>query len=152
MNEWVTKRLKESEGVDVEVRRKWWITLIWYYGFCASRELGDPGNRENGKIFWRDAVKVKDPPPEKWQEEQWGAALKWFYDELASRDQAGREMRSAIRRRHLAYPSERAYMAWLRRFQAFVDPLDAMMAQEYHVVRFLTYLAEERRIAQSGQN
>lgn len=43
MREWVTECLKDYEVVDVEVRRKWWITLKWYFGFCAKHDLGDPG-------------------------------------------------------------------------------------------------------------
>ena len=43
-------------------------------------------------------------------------------------------------------------MAWVRRFQAFLHPKDAMNATEEGVVRFLSYLAEESEIAATGQN
>ena len=41
MNEWIAERLRDYEVVDVEVRRKWWINLKWYFGFCAKNELGE---------------------------------------------------------------------------------------------------------------
>jgi integron integrase len=43
-------------------------------------------------------------------------------------------------------------MNWLRRFQAYLHPKDAMGAESADVVRFLTYLAEEREISPTGQN
>ena len=61
-------------------------------------------------------------------------------------------MRKAIRQRHLAYTTEKAYMAWLRRFQAFLHPKDVMDATGAEVVRFLSHLAEEAGLAPSGQN
>ena len=61
-------------------------------------------------------------------------------------------MRKVIHQRHLAYATEKAYMAWVRRFQAFLHPKDTMDATEEEVVRFLSYLAEESEIAATGQN
>lgn len=124
MHDWVKVHLKAYSGASVEERRAWWITLKWYFGYCAKKELGEPTNRDNGKIFWRDAVLCADP--EDWQKAQWGDALKWFFEELAARDVAGAKLRSALRRRHLAYTTEKAYMSWLRRFQAFLHPKEAM--------------------------
>jgi hypothetical protein len=96
MHEWVRVQLSEAAGKDADKRESWWITLKWYFGFCAKRELGDPTNREHGKIFWREAVLPRNPA--EWQKAQWGASLKWFFDELAGKDQAGPSMRRAIRR------------------------------------------------------
>ncbi len=150
MHDWVKVHLKAYSGASVEERRAWWITLKWYFGYCAKKELGEPTNRDNGKIFWRDAVLCADP--EDWQKAQWGDALKWFFEELAARDVAGAKLRSALRRRHLAYTTEKAYMGWLRRFQAFLHPKEAMGSESADVVRFLTYLAEEKELAPTGQN
>ena len=83
---------------------------------------------------------------------QWGDALKWFFDELTARDVAGAKLRSALRRRHLAYTTEKAYIAWLRRFQVFLHPKEAMASESADVVRFLTYLAEVQELAPTGQN
>jgi len=149
MHEWVTERLKNKGDVPVEVRRAWWVTLKWYFGFCAKMELGDPGNRENGIVFWKEGVLPRDP--KEWQKEQWGNALKWFFEELVGTDRAGPAMRSVVRRRHLAFATEKVYMAWLRRFQAYLHPKDAMDAREEDAVNFLSYLAEDRGIAAAGQ-
>jgi integron integrase len=150
MHDWVIQHLKEYPGVGLEERRRWWITLKWYFGYCAKKELGEPTNRENGRIFWRDAVLASNP--EEWQKEQWAAALKWFFDELLPKDRSGPALKSALRRRHLAYATEKAYINWLRRFEAFLYPRDAMEAESGDVVRFLTHLAEEKEIAPTGQN
>ena len=72
--------------------------------------------------------------------------------EISARDIAGPELRTAIRRRHLAYTTEKAYMGWLRRFQAFLHPKEVMESKAVEVVNFLTYLAEEKRISPTGQN
>jgi integron integrase len=150
MHDWIKSNLKEHTSVSLDDRRAWWITLKWYFGYCSKKELGEPTDRENGEIFWRDAVLAAKP--EDWQKAQWGDALKWFFQELVEVDQAGPQLRSALRRRHLAYATEKAYMGWLRRFQAFLCPKDAMVSESGDVVRFLTYLAEELAIAPTGQN
>lgn len=150
MHDWVVAHLRGYTAASVDERRAWWITLKWYFGYCAKKELGDPTKREHGKIFWRDAVLATNP--EEWQKKQWAAALKWFFEELVPRDRAGPAFRRVMRQRHLAYATEKAYMGWLRRFEAFLYPQDAMAAESGDVVRFLTYLAEEKDIASTGQN
>lgn len=70
MQDWITAHLRDYAGASVEERRHWLITLKWYFGFCAKKELGDVTNRENGKIFWREAVLASQP--EEWQKAQWG--------------------------------------------------------------------------------
>ena len=150
MYEWVKVQLEEYSSASLEERHAWWITLKWYFGYCAKKELGEPINRDNGKIFWRDAVLPAQP--EDWKKAQWGNALKWFFEVVATKDIAGPHLRSAIRRRHLAYTTEKAYMGWLRRFQVFLHPKEVMEAESPEVVNFLTYLAEEKKIAPTGQN
>ena len=150
MIDWVKVCLNDSQSLNPTQRQAWWITLKWYFGYCSRKDLGDPCNRENGKIFWRNAVLPKKSAS--WQNEQWGAALHWFFNDLVANDRVGPAMRKAIRQRHLAYATEKAYMAWVRRFQAFLHPEDAMDATAEQVVRFLSYLAEESEIASTGQN
>ncbi|MEM0965419.1 MAG: integron integrase [Verrucomicrobiota bacterium] len=150
MHEWVRKHLKDYKEAPLEERRRWWITLKWYFGYCSKKELGDPTNRENGLIFWRDAVMSSEP--EEWQRDQWGAAMKWYFEELIAKDRAGPAMRSALRRRHVAYATEKSYMSWLRRFEAFLYPKTAIEADATEVVQFLSHLAEKEEISPSGQN
>ncbi len=98
----------------------------------------------------RDAV--LPTRPNEWQKMQCGDALKWFFQEISARDIVGPKLRSAIRRRHLAYTTEKTYMGWLCRFQAFLHPREVMEPEAGEVVSFLTYLAEEKRISPKGQN
>lgn len=74
MHGWVKVQLNECSSASLEERRAGWITLKWYFGYCAKKELGEPANRVNGRIFWRDAVLPAEP--EDWQKTQWGDALK----------------------------------------------------------------------------
>ena len=64
----------------------------------------------------------------------------------------GAKMRQMIRRRHLAYTTEKSYMAWLRRFQAYLYPRDAAIAEPVDAVAFLSHLAEVEGIAPSSQD
>lgn len=150
MKSWVWSILERDGGLSAERRAKWEVVLNWYLGFCAKQELGDPSDRENGKIFWRDAVLARQP--EAWQREQWGDALKWFFTAVGDADRAGPKMRSALRRRHVAYRTEQTYMGWLRRFQAFLHPRDAMEAEEGDAVAFFSHLAEKEGVAPTTQN
>lgn len=151
MQTWVQRVLETHSSLSEEEKDAWWITLKWYFGFCAKHELGDPWNRDNGKLFWKDAV-LNRPKTEDWQREQWGKALAWYFKDLVPRDEAGRRLRSAIRQKHLRYRTEKNYLSWLRRFQAFLHPRDAMEAEDTDVVRFLSYLAEELELSPSGQD
>ena len=150
MNDWVKVHLNNSKSLSPTQREAWWINLKRYFGYCSKKNLKDPCNRENGKVFWKDAVLTKKAT--NWQKGQWGAALHWFFNYLVANDGVGPAMRKAIRQRHLTYTTEKAYMAWVRRFQAFLHPKDAMDATAEDVVRFLSYLAEESEIAATGQN
>jgi hypothetical protein len=51
MHEWVKVQLKEYSNANAEERQAWWITIKWYFGYCAKKGLGEPSNRQNGKIF-----------------------------------------------------------------------------------------------------
>ena len=150
MNDWVKIHLDHSKALNSTQREAWWITLKWYFGYCSKKNLKDPYDRENGKVFWKDTVSTKKSTDR--QRKQWGDALRCFFNDLVAHDYVGTEMRKAIRQRHLAYTTEKAYIAWLRRFQAFLHPKDAMDANAEEVVRFLSYLAEESEIAATGQN
>ncbi|MDA0348371.1 MAG: integron integrase [Verrucomicrobia bacterium] len=151
MSEWIIKALESEPGLNAEERRAWLITLKWYFGYVAKHQIGDPSLRDNGKIFWRQAVLTKPGLTDR-QKDQWGKAMAWYFTKLVPMDGAGKKMRSAIRLRHLRYRTELSYLGWLRRFQAFLHPVDALRAREQDVVDFLTYLAEELELAASGQD
>jgi len=150
MRAWVERTLESDPAVSARDKEHWLVTLHWYLGFCAKQKLGEPTDRENGKIFWKQAVPTKDPEP--WQKEQWGQAMDWFFKTMVPLDEAGRRMRQALRRRHVRYSTEQSYMNWLRRFQAHVYPRSAMESIEQDVVDFLTWLAESQTIAAATQD
>ncbi|MCB1123100.1 MAG: integron integrase [Verrucomicrobiae bacterium] len=151
MKTWIQKVLASEPGLDEGERNAWWITLRWYLKYCAKQELGDPSSRDNGKVFWKDAVLAR-PDLKDSQKEQWGKAMAWYFKVLVPQDEAGKRMRSAIRQKHLRYRTEQSYMGWLRRFQAFLYPANAMEAEAEAVVRFLSHLAEDQELAPSGQD
>lgn len=151
MKTWIQKVLATEPGLNEEVRDAWWITLRWYLKYCAKQELGDPTSRDNGKVFWKEAVLTR-PDLTEWQKDQWGQALAWYFKTLVPKDGAGRRMRSAMRQKHLRYRTELSYLGWLRRFQAFLHPVDALDSKDRDVVRFLSHLAEELQISSSAQD
>jgi hypothetical protein len=151
MWEWIEKLLKSEPGLSEEDRHAWLITLKWYFGYVSKNQLGDPALRDNGKVFWQQAILGKADLKD-WQKEQWGKVLKWYFNKLVPMDGAGKAMRSALRMRHVRYRTELSYLGWLRRFQAFLHPQDAMDAKDTDVVAFLTYLAEKLELAASGQD
>jgi hypothetical protein len=86
MHAWVEKILRADNKLSEKVKEQYLITLKWYLGFCVKESLGEPTERENEKIFWRQAVEKRDLKPEAWQKKQWGEAMKRFYSTLVSLD------------------------------------------------------------------
>jgi integron integrase len=71
---------------------------------------------------------------------------------VAAWDEVAMEMRRVLRLRHLSYRTEETYLAWLRRFRAFVAerPPSGLVAADLE--RFLSHLAVEKKVAASTQN
>jgi integron integrase len=59
---------------------------------------------------------------------------------------------TAIRVRHYSIRTERAYVAWIRRFLSFHKDLTVQTMKADHIQMYLNYLAETRKIAASTQN
>jgi len=150
MRQWTERVLTGDVSVSPQEKERWLVTLNWYLGYCAKESLGDPTDRENGKVFWRHALEEKNPA--EWQKKQWGEAMSWFYTTMIPLDQAGREMRSCLRQRNVRYNTEKSYMAWLRRFQGFCHPGNVMEATEKDATDFLTHLAVEESISKASQD
>ena len=60
MKTWIQKVLEADPGLEEGVRDTWWITLRWYLKYCEKQELGDPTSRDNGKVFWKEAVRHRN--------------------------------------------------------------------------------------------
>ena len=152
MYDWVKKRLQQQSGVRLQQRDAWWRALQWYFGYCSKKRLGDPFNVENGNIFLKDIQLHKSGLSE--HIEEWAHledTLNWFFVEVVALDIAGQSMRAALRSQSMAYRTEKAYMGCLRRFQAYIYPVDAMRAQGSDVISFLEHLKEKKGLSASAQ-
>src|SRR6478609_9731354 len=65
--------------------------------------------------------------------------------------QAVERLTDVIRRKHLAYSTEQSYVAWLKRYCAFVQQVPAGLPSEHKIERFLTALAKDA-VSASTQN
>jgi integron integrase len=61
-------------------------------------------------------------------------------------------VREELRARHLSRRTEKAYVAWIRRYVVFHERRHARDLGTADVTRFLTWLAVERRVSASTQN
>ena len=62
------------------------------------------------------------------------------------------QMRAQIRRLNYSYRTEKAYQNWTKRYIRFHDLQHPRDLSERHVIKYLSYLANERNVAASTQN
>ncbi|PYT05962.1 MAG: hypothetical protein DMF49_12670 [Acidobacteria bacterium] len=62
------------------------------------------------------------------------------------------QVRAAIRMRHFSRRTERAYVAWIRRFILFNGKRHPLQMGEIEVTRFLSFLAVKNNVSPSTQN
>ena len=151
MHNWVKKRLQQQSGVRLQQREAWWRALQWYFGYCSKKRLGDPFDAENGTIFLEDIKVHKSGFSD--HIEEWAYledTLNWFFAEVVALDIAGQSMRAALQSQSMAYRTEKAYMGCLRRFQAYIDPVDAMRAQGSDLISYLEHLKEKKGLSASA--
>ncbi len=149
MIDWIRNSLEQDKSLSGREREAFGITLSWYLGYCRKREWEPVEDRKVGRQFYKEVVDSRRP--EDWQKKQWAAALSWFFEFIEQKDKAGQEMRKALRRRHVAYRTEVSYLAWLRRFQRFIEEKDALESKDSDVVDFLSDLAEEGKVSAATQ-
>jgi integron integrase len=104
---------------------------------------------------------------EDWQVKQADAALRLYEYFLSRRAEAPasvsngesrawtyieEKMKKALRLRHLAYATERNYLLWMRRFQAFAKEKEPAELVGQDLQDFLSYLAVEKKVSASTQN
>lgn len=61
-------------------------------------------------------------------------------------------LRLAIRRKHYALSTEKSYVNWVYRFILFHQKHHPKTLSEFHVTKYLNYLASNRNVAASTQN
>ncbi|MES2661632.1 MAG: hypothetical protein V4689_23640 [Verrucomicrobiota bacterium] len=69
-----SKDLEASSDVRLREREGFAMLLGWLEKFVAGSDLSP--SREACERFWKEQVRAK--PREKWQLDQWGAAMRWY--------------------------------------------------------------------------
>ena len=84
-----SKDLEASSNVRLREREGFAMLLGWLEKFIAGSGLS-PG-REACERFWKEQIRAK--PREKWQVDQWAAAMRWYVRWLEHRAAKGGEGR-----------------------------------------------------------
>lgn len=71
---------------------------------------------------------------------------------MLTQEEVAQRVRDVIRRRHLAWSTERTYCGWIARYYAFAARLPRGLAHERKMEAFLTHLARDGDVAASTQN
>ncbi|GAA5480617.1 integron integrase [Haloferula helveola] len=159
-NRWCWRKdLSECRGVAQRDREGFLMTLEWFENFRLRREM--PAGRAAARLFWREEVLREGVDREKWQLEQWEAALQWYLEWLAACAEAGADhrslpervraaVRSAGSRLGLARRTKLCYSGWAARYARFAGDQRAAMEVET-ATRFLTSVVEDEDCAYSTQ-
>ena len=142
-------RLKELEGFA--------MLLGWLDKFVAGS--GSSPGREVCERFWREQVRSK--PREKWQLDQWGAAMRWYLRWLEHRKAKGGEVRSlpervrdavdrAGARQGKAVRTRETYGRWAAMFAVWAGDEQAVMRPD-KARDFLSWQVAERRVSFATQ-
>ncbi|MEW6080099.1 MAG: integron integrase [Thermodesulfobacteriota bacterium] len=62
------------------------------------------------------------------------------------------QMKTILRLKHMSYATEKTYFSWLRSFYSFLGKMNPDQLESAHVMRFLSFLAVERKVSRSTQN
>ena len=85
-----SRDLEASSDVRLREREGFAMLLGWLEKFFSGNSL--PPSREACERFWKEQIRAK--PREKWQLDQWGAAMRWYVRWLEHRHAKGGEVRS----------------------------------------------------------
>lgn len=152
-----SKDLEASGDVLQRERDSFAMLLGWLEKFIAGQGLC-PG-RGACERFWKEQVKSK--PREKWQIEQWGAAIRWYLRWLEHQHAKGGEVRSlpervrdavdrAGARRGLAPRTRETYSRWVASFAVWAGDERAVMRPDKGR-DFLTWQVAERKVSYATQ-
>ncbi len=133
------------------------MLLGWLEMFVLRRNLR-PG-RAACERFWREQVLGK--PRERWQLDQWAAAIRWYLRWLENRVAAGGEVRSlearardaverAATRRGLARRTRQTYGRWVACYAKWAGGPKAMLKPET-AAEFLAWKVSEDEISYASQ-
>ncbi len=153
------KDLAGFRGLSEKDRAGFALVLEWFESF--RMRYGLEAGREAAKVFWRMEVIGSERNRERWQLEQWTAAIQWYLRWLAACEEAGADHRSlaervraavgaAGSRRGLARRTKQCYGAWAARFAVFAGEAGKVMLVET-ATAFLTSVVDDEDCAYSTQ-
>jgi integrase len=160
MPHWCWRRdLAGFRGLSEKDRAGFLVPLEWFESF--RMRYGLVAGREAARAFWAAEVIGQERNRERWQLEQWTAAIRWYLKWLESCEQAGADHRSlperlrwavnaAGSRRGLALRTKQCYGAWAARFGVFAGEARKAMLVET-ATRFLTSVVDDEDCAYSTQ-
>jgi integron integrase len=152
-----SKDLEASCDVRLRERESFAMLFGWLEKFVTGKGLS-PG-RPACERFWKEQVVCK--PRERWQLDQWGAALRWYLRWLEHRRAKGGEVRSlpervrdavdrAGARRGLAPRTRETYGRWAAAFAGWAGDERAAMRPDKGR-DFLTWQVAERKVSYATQ-
>jgi integron integrase len=153
------KDLAGFRGLSEKDRAGFLLVLEWFENF--RMRYGLEAGREAAKAFWKAEVMGRERERERWQIEQWTAAIQWYLSWLAACAEAGADHRSlaervraavhsAGSRRGLARRTKQCYGAWAARFAVFADGARKVMQVET-ATAFLASVVDDEDCAYSTQ-
>lgn len=146
-------------GLSEKDRAGFLLVLEWFENFRMRYDL--EAGREAAKAFWKSEVLGSGRDRERWQLEQWTAAIQWYLNWLAACAEAGADHRSlaervraavdsAGSRRGLARRTKQCYGAWAARFAVFAGDAARVMQVET-ATSFLASVVDDEDCAYSTQ-
>ncbi|WP_423912668.1 integron integrase, partial [Flavobacterium sp.] len=152
-----SKDLDASSDVLLREREGFAMLLGWLEKFVAGSGLAS--GRQACERFWKEQVLAK--PREKWQLDQWGAAMRWYVRWLEYRKVKGGEVRSlpervrdaverAGARQGKAPRTRETYGRWAAMFAVWAGDEQAVMRPD-KARDFLSWQVAERKVSFATQ-
>lgn len=153
------KDLAGFRGLSEKDRAGFLVLLEWFESFRMRHGL--EAGRDAARMFWTTEVVGSERNRERWQLEQWTAAIQWYLKWLVACEEAGADHRSlpervraavraACSRRGLSRNTKQCYGAWAARFAVFAGEAARVMQVET-ATAFLTSVVEDEDCAYSTQ-
>ena len=136
--------LSESRRLEQDEKEGYGFFLGWFENWRLGGAGVMKANRESAVTFWKTQVLAK--PRERWQLDQWGAAMKWYLRWLELCKNESREVQSvpermkaavanAAARKGHAVRTRASYGSWVARYGAFAGTeeraMDPAVAREF---------------------
>ena len=153
------KDLGVFRGLSEKDRSGFLVLLEWFESFRMRHGL--EAGRDAARAFWGTEVVGNERNRERWQLEQWSAAIQWYLKWLKACEEAGADHRSlrervraaviaACSRRGLALNTKKCYGAWAARFAVFAGEAAKVMQVET-ATAFLTSVVDDEDCAYATQ-